>query len=309
MSRVVVKASGLLVSVVLVVLMAGGAQAFPVRDSALAQPAGEEWLHVNGDWQGTRFSHLKQLNTFNVKGLKVAWVRALGGTTGLQATSIYHDGLLYIPLDNKVQAIDAKTGRRVWKFEHELPEDWGHWQFNDFLINKHRGVAIYNDKIYFLSNDNVLHALHYKTGEVAFSKKIREHPKTYESSEDAGGYLSTVAPLAIPGKILLPMNASDMGGKPGYVDAVHPDTGELLWSANMIPGPGEPGHDSWPGDSAKYGGAGPWITGSWDPALKMYFTGTANAYPYTPHSERQGRGGGDYENVGAASIVAVNTDS
>ena len=308
-SRIFKRVSGLLVVVSLLMLMIGGAQAFPVRDEALAQPAGEEWLHVHGDWHATRHSTLTQINTSNVQDLNVAWALALGGVTGLQSNPIYHDGLLYIPLDNKVHAIDARTGARVWKFEHELPEDWGHWQFNDFLTNKHRSVAIYQDKIYFLSNDNVLHALHYKTGESMFAKSIREYPRTYESSDDAGGYLTTVGPLVIPGQVLLPMNASDMGGKPGFVDSVDPETGELLWSANMIPGPGEPGYESWPGNSRDYGGAGPWITGSWDPELKMYYTGTANAYPYTPHSERQGRGGGDYENVGAAAVVAVDTET
>ena len=73
----------------------------------------------------------------------------------------------------------------------------------------------------------------------------------------------------------------------------------------MIPGPGEPGYESWPGDSAEYGGAGPWITGAWDPDLKMYYTGTANAYPWNPKT----RGDGKLDNLGAASVVACNTET
>ncbi len=280
-----------------------------VTDEMLSADPAESWLHTNGNWAGHRYSLLKQLDTSNASNLKVAWMYSTGGKTEGQSTPLYHDGLLYFAEDNRVFALDVRTGRRVWKFEHELPEDWGYWQFNDFLTNKHHSVAIYQDKVYFLSNDNVLYALHYKTGEQLFNRKIREHPLTHESSEDAGGYLSTAGPLVIPGKVLLPMNPSDMSGKPGYVDAVDAETGDLLWSANMIPGPGEPGYESWPGNSQDYGGAGPWITGIWDSELKMYYTGTANAYPYTLHSEPQGRGGDDYEGVGGTAVVAVDTDT
>jgi alcohol dehydrogenase (cytochrome c) len=101
------------------------------------------------------------------------------------------------------------------------------------------------------------------------------------------------------------MNATDTGGLPGYVIAANPQNGDMMWKANMIPGPGEEGYDTWPPGSHEYGGAGPWIVGSYDPELKMYFTGTANAYEWNPRN----RGGGEMDNVGAASIVAVDTTS
>jgi alcohol dehydrogenase (cytochrome c) len=72
---------------------------------------------------------------------------------------------------------------------------------------------------------------------------------------------------------------------------VSPNDGEIMWKAAMIPGPGEPGHDTWPPGSHEFGGAGPWITGSWDPELKMYFTGTANAYEWNPKNRGAGRDG------------------
>ena len=78
----------------------------------------------------------------------------------------------------------------------------------------------------------------------------------------------------------------------------------MKWKANMIPAQGEPGSDTWPAGSTEYGGAGPWIIGSWDPELQMYYTGTANAYEWNPKN----RGGGELDNLGAASIVAVNTN-
>ena len=115
-----------------------------------------------------------------------------------------------------------------------------------------------------------------------------------------------LVPTAIPGgQIIVPLNATDFGGLPGFVYGVNPEDGEILWECNMIPGPGEPGYESWPGDSADFGGAGPWISGSWDPDLKMYYTGTANAYPWNPKD----RGDGLMDNLGAASVVACSTET
>jgi len=280
-----------------------------VSDTDLARTAGSEWLHTNGSWDGTRFSTLTELNPSNAHELQVKWIYSIGGETDAQASPIYSDGILYLPQDNAVHAVDAQTGTRIWKYEHELPEDWG-GQFVPFFTGKHRGLAISGSNVYFLSNECSLVALNAKSGEVAFSHKVdRPYPKDFEMSDDGNGYFCTVAPLAVPGAIIVPMNATDTGGLQGYVHGHDPETGERLWAAPMIPQPGDPGAETWPGDSRIYGGAGPWITGSWDPDLKMYYTGTANAYPWTPYGERDGAGAGDMANEGAAAIVAVNTDT
>jgi alcohol dehydrogenase (cytochrome c) len=282
------------------------AQAQAVTDTMLAADPGESWLHANGNWAGHRFSTLTQLNPSNVKNLKLAWIFSTGGKTDAQNTPLYHDGLIYFAQDNIVYAIDARSGRRVWRYEHKLPEEWGGYNV-PFLTGKHRGLAIYGDNIYFLSNDAKLHALNYKTGVAKFVKAWPEfpYPKDFTKAQDSNGYMITAGALAIPGTIIVPMNATDTGGLPGYVLGVNPENGDIKWKANMIPGPGEPGSESWPQSSAEFGGAGPWITGAWDPELKMYYTGTANAYEWNPKN----RGGGKMDNVGAASVVAVDTQS
>src|SRR5947207_1835914 len=282
------------------------AQGQVVTDVLLASEAAESWLHANGNWAGHRFSTLTQLNTGNVKNLKLAWIFSTGGKTDAQNTPLYHDGLVYFAQDNTVFAIDARTGRGVWRYEHKLPEDWGGYNV-PFFTGKHRGLAIYGENIYFLSNDVKLHAINYKTGVAKFVKGWTEfqYPKEFTKAKDANGYFLTVGPLAIPGTIIVPMNATDTGGLPGYVIGVNPENGDIKWKANMIPGPGEPGYNSWPAGSHEFGGAGPWIVGAWDPELKMYYTGTANAYEWNPRN----RGGGKSDNIGAASIVAVDTDS
>lgn len=284
------------------------ALADPVSEQMLARDPADSWLHTNGNWAGHRYSTLSQLHARNVKDLKVAWITSVGAKTDSQATPLYHDGLIYFPQDNKVFAISADNGSIVWRYEHKLPDDWGGYNV-PFFTGKHRGVAIHGEHIYFLSNDNKLHALHYKTGKASFVKGYEEagivYPKDFSRAGDSNGYISTVGPIAVQGAILLPMNGTDTGGLEGFVLGVSPKDGSLLWKANMIPRPDEPGGDTWPPGSTTYGGAGPWITGSYDPELKMYFTGTANAYEWNPKN----RGGGEMDNVGAASIVAVNTET
>jgi PQQ-dependent dehydrogenase (methanol/ethanol family) len=291
---------------VVLVGTAGPAPGQPVTDILLAAEPGESWLHTNGNWAGHRYSTLTQLNPSNVKSLKLAWLYSTGGKTDAQNTPLYHDGLVYFAQDNIVYALDARSGRRAWKYEHKLPEDWGGYNV-PFITGKHRGLAIYGEHIYFLSNDAKLHAIHYKTGQVKFVKAYPDfpYPKDFAKSQDANGYATTVGPTAIPGQIILPMNGTDFGGLPGYVIGVDPNTGDMKWKANMIPGPNEEGYDTWPPGSHEWGGAGPWITGAWDPELKMYYTGTANAYPWNPKT----RGGGGMDNLGAAGVVAVNTET
>ena len=296
-----------LVAALAIAGLVGVAQAGQVTDSMLDAEAGASWLHTNGNYAGWRYSTLNQINTANARRLRVAWIMSPGGKNDAQGTPGVHDGVVYYPQDNKVWAIDGGTGRVLWKYEHKLPDDWGGYNVG-FITGKHRGVALAGSSVYFLSNDSKLHSIDMKTGKANWVKSYEGFypPKDFAKAKDASGYASTVGPMAIAGgTIILPMNGTDFGGLPGFVLGVNAATGDLKWTANMIPGPGEVGADTWPEGSTAYGGAGPWITGSWDPQLKLYFTGTANAYEWNPKN----RGGGKMDNLGAASIVAVNTDN
>ncbi len=189
--------------IALLLLLTGVArwvQAQPVTDTMLAADPAESWLHVNGNWAGYRYSTLSQLSPSNVNGLKVAWMFSTGGNTDAQNNPLNHDELVYFAQDNKVFAIDARSGRPVWKYEHELPEDFGGYNVA-FFTGKHRSLAIYGEHIYFLSDDIKLHAIHYKTGQQKFVKQYLTYPKDFEKAEDSNGYITTIGPLAIPGRI------------------------------------------------------------------------------------------------------------
>src|SRR2546426_9928596 len=226
---------------------AAGVHAQGVSDAMLAADPGEAWLHTNGSWAAHRYSTLTKLNPDNAKSLKLAWLFSTGGKTDAQNTPLYFDGLVYLAQDNTVYALDASTGRERWKYEHKLPEDWGGYNVG-FITGKHRGLAIYGENVYFLSNDAKLHALNYKTGAAKFVKAYPDFPapKDFAKTKDATGYATTVGPTAIPGTIIVSMNGTDFGGRPGFVIGVNPENGDMKWKANMIPGPDEPGYDTWP---------------------------------------------------------------
>jgi alcohol dehydrogenase (cytochrome c) len=275
-----------------------------VTDAALAETAGREWLHNHGDWQGTRYSTLTELNTSNVADLDLAWTFSTGTTGNNFANPIYHDGILYFPVHGQtLYAVDARSGKKVWSYAHVVPDDYGGFIPN-FIGPVSKGVAIYKDRIYFYTNDSKLVALHYKTGEVMFSTQVRPYVHVNEEGQEQLGYYATLAPLVTPGAILLGQSHGEQGGAPAYLDALDPMTGDMLWSANVIPQEGEVGHDTWYGDSAETGGAPLWITGTYDPELNLTFWGTGNAYPWNPYA-RQGPNL-DLANFGATGIMAVD---
>ncbi len=164
-------------------------QGVPVTDVMLAADPGESWLHANGNWAGHRFSPLAQLNPGNASDLKVAWIFSPGGKTDAQNTPLYHDGLVYFAQDNKVFALDGRSGRLAWKYEHKLPDDWGGYNV-PFITGKHRGLAISGEYVCFLSNDARLHAIHDKTGTAKFVKSYPEfnYPKDFAKASDSTGY-------------------------------------------------------------------------------------------------------------------------
>jgi glucose dehydrogenase len=142
-----------------------------VSDNDLLAEAGDDWVQTNGNLAGHRFSTLDQINANNASSLKVDWIYSTGGSTNAQGPVIEHDGMLFFVQDNQVHGIDAATGERKWRYDYEMPEDFG-GQFNPFFTGKHRGAAIYGANVYALTSDCTLLSLDYKTGEEVFAFKI-----------------------------------------------------------------------------------------------------------------------------------------
>lgn len=249
-----------------------------------------DWLIYGKDYNSTRFSTLKQINSKNVGKLKLEYAYSLGTLEGQQLTPIVNNGIMVMQVSNQwVEAIDAKTGDRLWRHEIKLPADIGQFTCCG-LISK--GVSVYEDKVYFTTLDARLVALDAKTGKKVWEKTVEDYK---------GGHSMTMAPLVAKGKVMVGIAGGEYGID-GFIQAFDAKTGDSVWKFHTVPKPGEPGNETWGKESWKYGGAAAWLTASYDPATNLVYWGTGNPAPWN-YAMRPG------ENRGANSMVALDLDT
>lgn len=244
-----------------------------VTAARLQHPEPTNWLMYRGTYNSWGYSPLAQINQANVKHLVPVWTYSTGMLEAHQAPPIVNDGVMFITTpQNHVLALDARSGELLWRYQRELPED---------LFQLHptnRGVALYGDAVYLATVDAHLIALDARSGKMLWDQTVEDY---------LAGYYMTLAPLAVDGKILIGVSGGEFGTR-GFVQAFAAADGKPLWKTYTIPGPGEPGHETWPGDSWKRGGAPVWVTGSYDPESKLTYWGTGNAGPW-PGDSRPGQ--------------------
>jgi alcohol dehydrogenase (cytochrome c) len=277
-----------------------GAQA-PVTYERLLNAAKEpqNYLTYGGDYFGTRYSTLTQITPANVKNLNLAWVYQAAVTGSWQPTPLVVDGIMYLTQrPNDVIALDATTGRVFWIYRHS----------NEDVIaccgSNNRGVAILGDLLYMGTLDGHLVAIDAKSGRQVWKTRVADNKQ---------GYSITVAPLALKDRIVVGVGGGEYGIR-GYITAHDAKTGKEMWRFYTIPGPGEPGHETWeacPPDAKtycdpeawKHGGASVWVTGSFDPDLNLTYWGIGNAGPDYNADQRPG------DNLYTASVVALDADT
>jgi alcohol dehydrogenase (cytochrome c) len=291
-----------------------GAQGKGVAPEELLKPLADSWPTYSGDYTGKRYSLLKQVNQLTVKNLSLAWVTPLTGGPGggggrgggggsnvniggegtgeypfggvnVKGTPLMVDGTLYVTSPDNAWALDARTGRTLWRY---------FWKTRGGTHIATRGFGMWNNYLYMETPDNYLVSLDAKTGKERWHKVIAEFNEQY---------FSTMAPIIVGNHVIVGTgNDLDM---PGFLQSFDAETGALQWKLYTVPmNPGDPGLDTWPSlDAARHGGAQPWLPGVYDPETKLYIFGTGNPTPaYTP-----GRGEGD--NLFTSSLVAVNVDT
>jgi len=259
----------------------------PVTEQRLVKPEPENWLQIRGNYQGWGYSPLGQITPGNVKKLTPVWAFSTGVDSGHEAPPIVNNGVMFVVTPYaQVIALEAKTGKFLWRYKRELPEDF------KALHNTSRGIALYDDKVYLASLDCFLVALDARTGKVAWEKKVEDYHT---------GYYMTLAPLIAKGKVMVGVSGGEFGVR-GFVQAFDARSGEPAWKTHTIPGPGEPGHDTWSGDTWQRGGASVWLTGTYDPELNLTYWGTGNASPWFG-DQRQG------DNLYTASTVAIEPET
>jgi len=249
----------------------------------LLQPPTGTWPSYNGDYSGRRFSTLSQINRDNVASLTLAWAFQ-AHQRALKSTPLEVGGILYFTIPNHVWAVDARTGRQIWHFQRQSEgDDIGQ-----------RGVAMYGDKLFFGTPDAHLICLNARNG-----KKLWE----VEVGDVKFGYYISMAPLVVKDRLIVGIS-NDQTDIMGFLDARSLVDGKLIWRWNSLPKPGEPGSETWPNkDAMAHGGGTTWMTGTYDPELKLIYWGTGNPHPVLAGQVRPGA------NLYTCSIVALNADT
>ncbi|HKE25264.1 MAG TPA: PQQ-dependent dehydrogenase, methanol/ethanol family [Bryobacteraceae bacterium] len=249
----------------------------------------QNWLTYSGNNMGQRYSLLTQVAPQNVKNLEMAWLWQARSVEKFEATSIVLDGILYtIQAPNDVVALDAATGRLRWTYAYRnLPEA------RNCCGSVNRGLAILGETLFMGTLDAHLIALDAKSGALLWKTKVAEAKERYAI---------THAPLVIKDKVIVGTAGGD-GGAPGVIAAFDAKTGQEVWRFHTIPQPGEPGNETWSGDSWKHGGAAVWNTGAYDPESNLTYWGTGNPSPDWDGRQRLG------DNLYSECVVALDADT
>ena len=181
-----------------------------------------------------RHSSLAQINTGTVQRLAPLWTLSLGENHGLQTQPLVIDGVMYVTTHNSTHAIDARTGRQIWKTVTEYSQE---------SVNccgfANRGLAFHNGKLYRTNVDNRILVIDPANGAILWEKDV---------IDPSLGYTMTSAPLIANDVLITGIGGAEFGA-PGFLDGWDPETGEHLWRFNTIPQPGEPGSETWPGET------------------------------------------------------------
>ena len=248
------------------------------------------WLTYSGDYNGNRHSPLTQITPDNVDRLTPQWTFQTGTLGTFQTTPLVVDGVLYVTgFNNNAWAIDARSGRQIWRYRRELPDDL---KLCCSAVN--RGFGVLGDRLYMATLDAHLISLDMKTGTVLFDVTLADYRE---------GYSATVAPLVVKDKVIVGIAGAEYGIR-GFIDAYDAQTGARAWRFYTVAGPGDPGARTWPaGDAYLRGGGSIWVTGTYDPEQNLVFYGTGNPGPDYYSNAREG------DNLYTTSLVALDADT
>lgn len=247
------------------------------------------WLTYSGQYHSQRYSRLDQINAANVRDLRVKWVRQFNTLARIETSPLVVDGMMYATLPHSVVvALDAKTGLQYWKYEHPLSD-----QVSVCCGPNTRGVGILGDTLYLGTLDSRLVALDARSGQVRWNVEV---------ADNKAGYSITGAPLVIKDMVITGIAGGEYGIR-GFIDAYDAATGARRWRTYTIPGPGEPGHETWAGDSWTRGGSPTWLTGSFDPQLNLLYWGVGNPGPDWNGEVREG------DNLYSDCVLALDADT
>ncbi len=245
---------------------------------AIAHPRKGDWPTYNGTLDGNRNGGLDEVNLENVSKLQLQWSYSIL-FNGLETTPLVVDGVMFVTGNNQVYALSGRTGREIWRYER--PKSAGAAIASDAAIGVNRGVAVLGDRVFFLTDDAHLIALHRLTGALLWDVDTPAGAK--------GLYGGTAAPLVVGDLVITGVSGGDNGIR-GFVAAYKAVTGELAWKLYAIPEPGDTGAaaESWKGSALALGGGATWLTGSADTEANVLYWAVGNPHPDTDGDERIG---------------------
>lgn len=266
-----------------------GPEAGVTPDMLKAGVKADQWLMYGGGYTNHRHSPDKSLTPAAVKKMKVAWSFPTGTTGQFETSPVIYGGVMYVTTSyNRLFALDAKTGELLWRYDYKLPAG-----LKVCCGPVNRGVAISGDLVLMVTLDAHLMALDRRTGDVKWDIEIIPYKD---------GFSSTSAPLIVGDKVITGIAGGEYGVR-GFFDAYEVATGKRLWRHYTVPVAGEPGAESWAGDSYKTGGAPTWTTGAYDVETDTLFWTTGNPSPDWNGDLRAG------DNLYSNSILAVDPNT
>jgi alcohol dehydrogenase (cytochrome c) len=254
-----------------------------------AAPSGANWLSYNGDFTGRRFSSLTQINPENVSQLRAQWVFHSSNSNRLEVTPVVVNGVMFVTSQNDTYALDARTGMVIW--HHAWPITEG--LIDDASGHLSRGVAVWHSRVYRQTDNAHLLCLDARSGHLLWDVAYADWNRNYGA---------TGAPLVVKDKVVVGTSGGDDGVR-GFVAAFDADTGKLAWRFWTIPGPGEFGSESWPGDMYLHGGGTTWMPGTYDPETSTIFWTTSNPSPDFDGKVRPG------DDLYTSAVVALDPDT
>jgi alcohol dehydrogenase (cytochrome c) len=271
--------------VLCVILLAGMAQAQPNPAKADSDNGvtiknlevkgiRDDWLSYNGDYTGRRYTSLSQVTPQNVPQLRAQWVFHSRNAGTLEVTPVVVAGIMYVTGSNDAYAIQATTGQVLWHHTRQITEGL----IDDASGHINRGVAVLGTRLYMETDNAHLLCLDARSGNLLWDVAYATGNKNYGA---------TSAPLVVKNKVLVGTSGGDDGVR-GFIAAFDADSGKEAWRFWTIPGPGEAGSSSWPGDLYLHGGATTWMPGTYDPELNTIYWGTSNPSPDFEGSVRPG---------------------
>jgi len=248
----------------------------------------ENWLMYSGTLDSKRYSRLDQIHNRNVGNLELKWAYQIPEIDRAETTPLVVDGVMFVTeAPSNVVALDAATGRQYWRYDHDLPDD-----LRICCGRNNRGVAILGETLFMSTLDAHIVAIDARTGNVVWDTETAPH---------TSGYSKTAAPLIVKDQVITGIAGGEYGIR-GFLDSYDPASGARNWRTYTIPGPDEPGNQTWLGESWRTGGSPTWITGAYDPDLDLIYWGTGNPGPDWNGEVRLG------DNLYSDSVLALNGD-